>query len=110
MGRIEDRLRAWRDDIDEVDGRRLIDPYVEFPEFDLYNKAFRLKHFGKCPLCDAHLKALRSVSEMRQYIECAGCEFNFSIGDSDVIAASDADDPIINVVRRALEKQEAQGR
>ena len=103
MGRIEDQLRTWRNYIDADDGSRLIDPYKEFPEFDLYNKAFQLKHFGKCPLCDAIVKLLRSISEMRLYIECAECEFKFSIGDNDVIAANDADTPIIDVVRRALE-------
>lgn len=107
MNRIENQFQVWRDWIDAVDGRWLVNPYEAFPEFDLYNKAFRLKRFGKCPLCGAGVKVWRCIPEGRADVECMKCDFRFTLHDDALIHANDADDPIIETVRQALEKQEA---
>ena len=107
MGKIEEQLRAWRDVIDMIDGRRLVNPYEEFPEFNLYNKAWRLKCLGKCPSCGADVKMWRCSPERRTDVECPACDFKFTLHDDVMIRADDADDPIIEIVRQALEKQEA---
>lgn len=106
MGRIEGQLRDWRDQVDAVDGRRLVDPYVDFPEFDLYTKAFRLKRFGLCPLCGAGVRTWRCIPESRTDVGCTKCEFEFSVYDHVLRRADDIDDPIIEAVRQALAGQE----
>ena len=106
MDRIESQLLAWRDTIDMIDGRRLVDPYKEFPEFDLYNKAFRLKRFGLCPLCGGGMRTWRCIPEFRTDAGCTKCEFEFSVDDSALQVAEDVDDPIIEAVRSALAGQE----
>ncbi len=104
MSRIEDQFRTWRDEVDAIDGAYFVDPYVEFPEFDLYNKAFRLKNFGLCPKCGSGVQSLRDVANRKQDTRCegSGCGFTSECYDTTLVGADDPDDIILDIVRTAL--------
>ena len=104
VGIIDTQLKDWRDDIDVIDGRRLVNPYTEFPEFDLYNKAFRLKMFGVCPKCGFGVQSLRDVASRKQSGRCEDfrCDFTFEYYDTALLNSDDPDDIVLDIVRKVL--------
>ena len=111
MGRIDTQLRDWRDDIKAIDGRRLVNPYKEFPEFDLYNKAFRLKMFGVCPKCGSGTQSLRDVVNRKQDGRCqdSKCDFTFEHYDTALRNVNDFDDIVLGIVRKVLACEQEEG-
>lgn len=102
MSRIDNQFRDWQARLAEIDGARLVDPYVEFPEFDIYNKAFRLKMFGRCPKCGGDVTAERDLVNNKTFGGCVTGDLEFSFSDTDMMAAADPDDIVLDIVREAL--------
>ena len=87
---IEERMNEMesRADAHYTDTSPNRPPYIDLSKNEEYRqliRAFRLKHFGRCPKCDNYL--LRSPETLDFYCE----QGHFSVAYNDVLSASDQD-------------------
>jgi hypothetical protein len=72
------------------------------PEYAVLVKAFRWKHYDRCPRCDLTLLWFQNPADLCRDIWCDGCGFTARINDWQLTATANLDDFIIDLVKEAI--------
>lgn len=62
-------------------------------DYELYRRAFRMKHFYRCPACDhPQLFYWSDVIGMTMEISCKNCAFHASVPDYEIMSVRSLDE------------------